>query len=549
LGLWLYPVLFLYAENTDSTSFVVALWPMLLALGLATIVWWLLRRTTGSWPRSALLASLGALLFYGFGHLHAALHILLLRGGVGFGQEWHAELKMKMWISVGLVVVFVGLFALAYWRSGKAKLETHLRLSSAANVLAGVLLLMPLATLAVGRLTSEQDPLEAADSAPLDAVSELVQRLGYKPDIYDIVLDGYARQDVLSEFYDFDNSDFLHFLEGKGFDVLDRSRSNYVWTFLSMASWLNMQYVNLFTTEIGEDSRDLTRPYLMIRDSGVARFLRQHGYRYVHLKSTWGATMMNMFADEEIDCGGGLFQNEFYRVLAESSLVRIWESPVGVDLAECHLSNLATLETMGSSPGPKFVFAHFLPPHHPYLFDRDGNVLSRATVSNQFELQRRLWGDREKFVDQTVYFNKRLKGVVEAILASSSNPPIILIHSDHGPQLLDDDEMEMLDVFWHGRFGVLNAVYLPGLAPGALPEDTALVNPFRRVLTLYFDADLIPLGRQFFASHYAKPYRFYEVRFDEEHPLGELEWSRELGPHPITTVATGRHPAAASMHE
>ena len=109
--------------------------------------------------------------------------------------------------------------------------------------------------------------------------------------------------------------------------------------------------------------------------------------------------------------------------------------------------------------------------------------------------------------------------------------------------------MEMLDVFWHGRFAVLNAVYLPGLAPGALPEDTALVNLFRRVLNLYFDADLIPLASQFFASPYAKPYRFYEVRFDEEHPLGELEWSRELGPHPITTVATGRHPAAASMPE
>ncbi len=36
-------------------------------------------------------------------------------------------------------------------------------------------------------------------------------------DIYFIVLDGYGRSDVLKEFYEYDNSDFLRGLKEKGF--------------------------------------------------------------------------------------------------------------------------------------------------------------------------------------------------------------------------------------------------------------------------------------------------------------------------------------------
>ena len=39
------------------------------------------------------------------------------------------------------------------------------------------------------------------------------------------------------------------------------------------------------------------------------------------------------------------------------------------------------------SPGRKFVFAHFLLPHHPYLFDRHGHVLSDASIGNEFNFQ------------------------------------------------------------------------------------------------------------------------------------------------------------------
>ena len=46
------------------------------------------------------------------------------------------------------------------------------------------------------------------------------------PDIYFIVLDGYARADVLAKYYGFDNGPFIGGLRQRGFQVSEASRSN-----------------------------------------------------------------------------------------------------------------------------------------------------------------------------------------------------------------------------------------------------------------------------------------------------------------------------------
>jgi len=57
-------------------------------------------------------------------------------------------------------------------------------------------------------------------------------------------LDAYAREDTLRELYDLDNRDFLDALEQRGFFVADRGRSNYPQTRYSIASSLNMSYLD-----------------------------------------------------------------------------------------------------------------------------------------------------------------------------------------------------------------------------------------------------------------------------------------------------------------
>ena len=72
---------------------------------------------------------------------------------------------------------------------------------------------------------------------------ELHAEVEHKPDIYYIILDAYARADVMQDFYGYDNSHFVEQLTDLGFYVAPCSQSNYAWTGLSLTSSLNMNYL------------------------------------------------------------------------------------------------------------------------------------------------------------------------------------------------------------------------------------------------------------------------------------------------------------------
>ncbi|HJR91180.1 MAG TPA: hypothetical protein VJ938_01925, partial [Acidimicrobiia bacterium] len=63
------------------------------------------------------------------------------------------------------------------------------------------------------------------------------------PDVYFVVLDGYARSDVLQEIYGFDNRVFEGMLRSNGFEVAENATANYSVTHFSLASTLGMDYV------------------------------------------------------------------------------------------------------------------------------------------------------------------------------------------------------------------------------------------------------------------------------------------------------------------
>jgi len=494
----LYPVLFLYSSNFGQTSFFVALWPMLLFPAVSMLLWLILMALRCRAEKAALLTSVVVILFCSFGHAHALLYQPLLSYERDVAGVNSPLLLVKTVLFIAISVVWLGLILAAAWmvRGKPAWLGGVTRFLNVASL---ALLALPLITLLYdlgsGQLGRD---VETSNTEPM------AQRraLDYKPDIYYIILDGYAREDVLKTFYGYDNSSFTTHLARLGFQVPPKTRSNYSWTFLSLASSLNMEHVNWFAKEIGEDSRNRQLPYRMIRDNEVARYLRKRGYMSVHLTSTWGATLANPYADIEISCGTGIFRIEFYRVLANSTWLRVLESSVSSDLAMCHLFNFQMLGEVAKKRFPKFVFAHFIPPHHPYLFDRDGNILRSATVSNQFEFRKHLWRDKAKYISQLEFVNQKVKEAVDAILANSERPPIIIIQSDHGPSL----EQAPARIRKGVRLANFLAAYLPG-APTLLPDDITPVNLFPTILNYYFDDQLSTSPQLYYVSPYTRPYK------------------------------------------
>ena len=502
-----YPILHIAAVNSGQVSWTTVGSAILVALAAAALLMVLLRPVSTSWHFAALAVSLLAAAFFSYGSVHALIESRSLRtAGAGgraaaeTAQGVHGSLS-AVWAAVALAGV-AGVCLLAR-RVPAAKAR---RATSALNVMAGVLL----AFVGIELATSWGDggASTAGREATLPAGVE-TSALGYDPDIYYVILDGYARADVLESYYDFDNREFLDGLRARGLTVNDASSANYSWTFLSLASSLNLGYLQeMFGPRLDPKRSDRTLLYTAVRDNQAARFLRGRGYRFVHFQSTWGATLFNPYADEEVRCYDSLFRQEFYRAIAEASWLKALQSRASADLAQCYLAHFDSLGRMGSVPGPKFVFAHFLPPHHPYLFDRQGRVLRNANLSNQFEFQKRLWEEKESYIDQLVFVNQQILRAVDRILETSPRPPIIIIQSDHGPNLtkgLTEDEKVRV------RLANFAAYLLPGAPPDLIPGDTSPVNQFRILFSHYFGAELPPLTERHYTSSYRQPYAFVEV--------------------------------------
>lgn len=370
------------------------------------------------------------------------------------------------------------------------------------TVSSALIILAAINSFSVGASDADQtDNLPAAESEQVSSQTTL-------PDIYYVILDGYGRQDKLREHFGFDNSEFIDWLRSKGFFVANHSRPNFYWTYLSLSSSLNFEYITYLSERLGEKSRNRTIPYRMIKYNNLIKTLRRLGYRIYHLQSTWGATMHNPAADRNIPCSNALFNNEFYRVAVEVTALSAFPHVVSFDLAQCHLNNFAHLAETATEDGPKFIFAHFIPPHHPYLFDSSGNILRNATVSNQFEFQKLLWGDRNAYKEQISFVNKKVREAVEKILQNSSTPPIIVLQSDHGPTLLQETDAVADDT----RLANFTAVLSPG-APNLIPDNITPVNIFRLILRHYFGLALEPLPNRHYKSGYHSPFAFEEEFF------------------------------------
>lgn len=499
LAFALYPVLHIAAINpgqAERSSVAIAVVVMVLA-ALAILL--LLLAWLGSGFRAGLATTWILILFFSFGTISVWLQgLVAVPDGLDFAMVEGDNSRIR----VGQSAVWALLLLLG--------LLLARRLPAGSPRAVGTLNLVALILLGIVGVRWASQVTGGADvvSRPPE---QLVAVVGRRPDIYFIVLDGYARADTLKSYYGFDNRPFLDSLRQQGFEVLGASTTNYNWTHLSLPSMLNFDYLPALLGEgFDEHSGDRSGVYGLIRDNAAARFLRARGYRFLHLQSTWSGTGANPDADQFISCAGGLLRDDYWRTIAETSWLYALFSQATMQLASCHLNNLETLAELAREPGPKFVFAHFLPPHHPYLFDRDGRILRNARLTDQFDFQNQLWSQKEPYLEQLEYMNKRIGEVVERLVADSAVPPIIVLQSDHGPSLHAHEGPEQRRI----RFANLSAVRLPGAPAGWLPDDTTAVNLFPRLLNQAFGGALTIRSARFFASDFSQPFTLREFGAD-----------------------------------
>jgi len=335
-----------------------------------------------------------------------------------------------------------------------------------------------------------------------------------KRDIYFVVLDGYARADILRELYDFDNSKFINYLQEQGFVVPTSSVSNYPATHLSVASTLNMDYIQKFSPGLDASYyRWLMNPF--IERSRVRSALEQQGYTTVSISTNWSITD-NATTDVYFH-PYPVMLNDFEGFILDSTPLKLFEpllnKVASVASSESQrkivLYNFDTLADLPELPGPKFVFTHIISPHPPFVFDRNGNPVDTSysfSFKDASEYPETQTEYQQRYLDQLQFVNENLQRVIESILANSETPPIIILQADHGSGMLVDFGSSK-NTCVRERFSPFAAYYLPNSSDELVPDNISSVNIFRMIFNEYFGTSLPTLeSKQYY---YSKPVSFY----------------------------------------
>lgn len=352
----------------------------------------------------------------------------------------------------------------------------------------------------------------------------VVQPADPRPDVYYIILDGYGRKDILQAFYDFDNSDFLDALGARGFYVAEESSSNYVQTLLSLSSTLNMDYIQSLSTD-GIKIEDREALVELLAKSEVRDTLAQNGYELVSFRNSYNATVSNaeIYYD---DTGLAYPVTAFESIVIDRTLARVLlyvpafnkafvEVPYDTHRDQI-LSTFARLREIPGLDGDYFVYAHIIAPHPPFVFDEDGEALPhnepfRLADGNQYIKNHSRADYVTGYRRQIQYINILVLGTVDAILAASETPPIIIIQGDHGPgSRLHQGLLEK--TLPAERFGILNAYYFPGQDYTSLYPSISPVNSFRVLLDQFFGTDHALIPDRHYYSPWGYPFDFIEVK-------------------------------------
>ena len=495
----MYPILALLASNIEEIpiqdtyrSGVVTLLAAASGLVALTLV---LR----NWHRAAILTSIVLISLASYGYIYSWLKPITL---------WEFPIGRHRYLlpAIGLSLLFVLWITL--------RIRNAPSITPTLNIVAIAAVAIPIVT--IGSHTARVSLLESGLQAYERETNSFLEipENARPPDIYYIVLDAYARADVLRDRFAFDNSAFVDSLEARGFYVAEVSNSNYLRTVLSLASSLNLDYL----PELGLDPlSDGFRLRLedQIKNSIVRQQLEAVGYNTVAVSTSYAPTEIvnadyylvpNMSSIEALRAAGAF--NAFESLVLTNSIGRAlleYETLRGVSAAyfiasqldnakqirrEIVLAAFEHLSTIPSIPGSKFVFVHIVSPHYPYLFGANGehtNYPEPLTfVEKQLIPGEESWtGYRE----QLLYVNSRLLETIDVILENSAEPPVILVQSDHGPATglnwTDPREPYLSD-----RSSILSAYLIPDHCQNLLYPEISPVNSFRAVFNCSFGSSL-----------------------------------------------------------
>lgn len=499
----IYPALALASANIGQVRLDAALRPLLGSIFGGLLIYVVMRMLLRNWNSAGLVTAVAMLLFFSYGHVYELIEGASILG-LNVGRH---RILFPIWAMLAFVASWV-----IVRRKSSAAWAHRMTLPLAIAVA------LPIAGIAAFEVQSWGAQKQQENTLlDLETVGGMANAGGSLPDIYYIILDGYARHDVMLDAYDLDDQEFLSELEKRGFVVASCSQSNYNHTDLSLASALNFAYLDEFHEFDGADSNNRAWLPPLIRTSRVRKLLSGLGYEFIAFETGFPFT-------EIIDADTYLAPTSFSRNLLsgvsgfESMFIRSTAAAFFLD-GIAMFSNQASsiqdssenwhrnhvlfafesLETIASVRGPKFVFAHIVSPHEPFVLGPSGEFVSSPPRINDEYTEQHF----AAYADQAQYISKRTVEALDVLLSTAGSQPVIVVQADHGPDLGSHAD----------NLKILNAYLFPGAFEKIYPSITP-VNTFPLILNSVLGIELALKEDRSYYSSKEQPLKLEELRLE-----------------------------------
>ena len=498
----LFPVTTMIAGNLGQIEFQDVIRPIAFSLILGLVSWLIIYVSFRERNLTAVISTFVLIMFFSYGHVYDYLKEIIDPSLVLVRHRYLAPIWVLATISGIYMIVWLG----------------H-RIKISLSTTIGFLLLMLVIPLTqIGYSLARQFVIEKSQVARLKSHDNHFTNSGITsenlPDIYYIVLDEYARADTLQEIYDLDNRNFLSELEEIGFYVAECSQSNYTRTRQSLTSALNLIYLEDLGYSFDQNTQDLGWLDINFEFSEVRRVLEANGYQFIAFETgyPWSSFksadyFFEMDTPSEYQAFRVLGLNRFEIMFLKSSLMRIlldsssvFPQVIPLPIIEPDqidrlrvLFSLGKLNELPELPGPKFIFAHIISPHGPYVFGPNGEIPqdSPSPITG--------------YVNQVQYLNSRLIPILQSLIDQSRIHPIIIIQADHGARNFSEEDTEY-KIKHSAR--ILNAIYLQGDQPDELYSSISTVNTFRVILNYVLETKYKLLPDVSYWSPSSNPFDF-----------------------------------------
>lgn len=510
-----YPVIFLFVRNIIEVKFIYTLLPVFINMFTAIMIFFIFNKFIKNSIKSSFVTSvliifiLNAYIFYKI-----------------FNELFSTNIFVFTVLSL-IVIIFLCLLII--------KKEFHeTKVLNIINSCAIILLIIAFTSVPLNIYASMFSGIFKKHnlSESKTEVKPAVINNDY-PDIYYLILDGYADNKALKEYYNYDNSEFLSWLKNKGFYVAENSTANYPSTIPSITSSLNMRYINEDLKDIHNDNQVGLKLKELRHNNETVKYLKSKGYTFQFIRIVENDMLIDLedISDIKYSASSLKLINDFSFTLYKTSVIGLFDIYEN-SYFQTYMYNFmkqSLLEPLDYLSSPKknikrplFVYAHILAPHPPYLFDRYGNELKDREVNVKNYVTD--WLKKDLYLDYLIFINGKMKKTINDIIAGSEREPVIIIQSDHGSQYhlqkiikeYNDNKKDLIDLnaesrtvrwtkeeyeslinklmsdsdFIKNSFSILNAYYFPGENNKKdLYQSITPINSFRILFNTYFEDD------------------------------------------------------------